>query len=101
MISLDCFGALFFALFAFVVSMLIYRSEKRAPTEARKYVYSPTYAPRTRTPKRTFAILALTTGGSFLVFAFFAFLHPTGPLSPSLIPAERMPLLNTVADVLL
>lgn len=101
MISLNCLTVLFFALFAFVVSMLIYRSEKRAPTEARKYVYSPTYAPRTRTPKRTFAILALTMGGGCLALAFFAFLHPTDPFGPNLIPPEQKSLLNMVADVLL
>ena len=100
-ITADSVGFFLFSLFALVVSILIYVSEKHAPTEARKYVYSPTYSPRSRTPKRSFAVLALVISFSLAVLGFNAYLSPPHPVGPSSIPPQQMQTLHLIAQALL
>lgn len=91
---------LYLALVGFTVGGVLYLSERRAPTEERKYIHPPTYSPTKRTPKRAFVAVACALGLEMAALGFLSFLHPSPAYGRSAVSAQAMRLLDPLAHVL-
>ena len=101
MLTADTIGFFILALFGFAIGGILYLSERRAPTEERKYIYSPTYAPTKRTPKRAFAAFACAVGLTMIAWGFHDYIHPAHPLGTSTISAQAMRVLDPLDHIIL
>jgi hypothetical protein len=95
----DTFGFFFLALVGFIIGGILYLSERRAPTEERKYIYSPTYSRAKRTPKLAFVAVACTLGLGMAALGFLSYLHPSPAYGRSTISVQAMRVLDPLAHI--